>query len=789
MSNLADIISQKREDSDPETNSFDEADDGFESETPQQHHVEEAPRPPISNPSSSSSIPKIPQRPVKKQTSESSSTPTPVIPKRPTRSQSPIVPPHPKRSESPIIPPRPKKSSESSKKEQSSDETEKTVPDLLKSTIEKIPGIGNLTKDENNEDDNTLKNDKESVPEPSKGEIKPEEIVIPPRPKKSSSSEEETAKPIEESKSTNTPEIPARPTHRPKSKSVKAEEEPKNEEDAQFPEEEKKTPLASTSEESTKADLIVEDNSRDIPVISNDKEKVEEPLTEAKQEDVSESPKDEIVEVSKPVQDIKTESEAFDVSPVEIEDKPGEIITEADVVEHSHDTVKDGSEAPKSIETEADAIEKLEEQPKVEEAKEPKEESPLPKVPQRPSKRPTKITTPSVQEASVTSEDKADNVEESTDDIISKTNEELQNIQAHFSEKKSSTSSIPPRPIKKASTSSSNEIFGLYTSDSQDDSTKPKPKSTKAPPPPVPKKPSSKIAAFQEMLKRNQEQERQQQSQSFQRSERSDSNDSTDRSKFKQNLNGLFALPGMARPGAPMPGMFKQEESESKNDEEETEDEPKEVKQDVRRSRAKGPRGKRTAKVEKIEIPDHRVIKVIDIWSSGLESDAKVTYENTKESETKSDVITDDIDDIELINPVEEKDKVDESLKPNDEDLKGYEKGLKDDTETEVEELETKSTITKEEETPAPSEVKKEDKGYESDNEDVIKDEEDDEEDNVELNPSIQSIKSKGDSIPDASIRSIKSETLELDDDGENDETYEKVETPEAIDEFVDAKE
>ena len=188
MSNLADIISQKREDSDPETNSFDEADDGFESETPQQHHVEEAPRPPISNPSSSSSIPKIPQRPVKKKTSESSPTPTPVIPKRPTRSQSPIVPPHPKRSESPIIPPRPKKSSESSKKEQSSDETEKTVPDLLKSTIEKIPGIGNLTKDENNEDDNTLKNDKESVPEPSKGEIKPEEIVIPPRPKKSSSS-------------------------------------------------------------------------------------------------------------------------------------------------------------------------------------------------------------------------------------------------------------------------------------------------------------------------------------------------------------------------------------------------------------------------------------------------------------------------------------------------------------------------------------------------------------------------------------------------------------------------
>ncbi|KAH3675740.1 hypothetical protein WICMUC_002532 [Wickerhamomyces mucosus] len=138
-------------------------------------------------------------------------------------------------------------------------------------------------------------------------------------------------------------------------------------------------------------------------------------------------------------------------------------------------------------------------------------------------------------------------------------------------------------------------------------------------PPPKPKKPSSKILAFQEMLRKNQEAA----SKSDQGPIPSKGKEtSTNRTAFKNSLNGLFALPGLAQPGS-LPKAYRAEtEDKSTNDgqsEKEKTKEDEEELQDVRKSRARAPRGRRLPKAatETLIVEDKRTIKVFNIFSSG----------------------------------------------------------------------------------------------------------------------------------------------------------------------------
>ncbi|AQZ09976.1 AIM21 (YIR003W) [Zygosaccharomyces parabailii] len=135
--------------------------------------------------------------------------------------------------------------------------------------------------------------------------------------------------------------------------------------------------------------------------------------------------------------------------------------------------------------------------------------------------------------------------------------------------------------------------------------------------PPVPKKPSSRIFAFQEMLRKQQMEEMQ--SSRNQVPERADNQSGSspetlqqpsvpqrphrpvneERSKFANNLNGLFALPGMSPMGGGLPPSFAKKLSPSTEENKDMKPTPS-----VRQPRARGPRGRKlpssVAAVEKV---------------------------------------------------------------------------------------------------------------------------------------------------------------------------------------------
>ena len=126
---------------------------------------------------------------------------------------------------------------------------------------------------------------------------------------------------------------------------------------------------------------------------------------------------------------------------------------------------------------------------------------------------------------------------------------------------------------------------------------------TKKRAPPVPKKPSSRIAAFQEMLQKKQLEQLQgpkpqhtlkQEVAESQRSKHGD-----EKAQFRQNLNALFTIPG-----APAPAGVAKTPSEIPTGESTNEDKKEKTLPDVRQKRARGPRGRKlpskVATVEKV---------------------------------------------------------------------------------------------------------------------------------------------------------------------------------------------
>ncbi|CCE94179.1 Aim21p TDEL_0H03200 [Torulaspora delbrueckii] len=126
---------------------------------------------------------------------------------------------------------------------------------------------------------------------------------------------------------------------------------------------------------------------------------------------------------------------------------------------------------------------------------------------------------------------------------------------------------------------------------------------TKKRAPPVPKKPSSRIAAFQEMLQKKQLEQLQgpkpqhtlkQEVAESQRSKHGD-----EKAQFRQNLNALFTIPG-----APAPAGVATTPSEIPTGESTNEDKKEKTLPDVRQKRARGPRGRKlpskVATVEKV---------------------------------------------------------------------------------------------------------------------------------------------------------------------------------------------
>ncbi|KAL3232972.1 Altered inheritance of mitochondria protein 21 [Nakaseomyces bracarensis] len=156
-------------------------------------------------------------------------------------------------------------------------------------------------------------------------------------------------------------------------------------------------------------------------------------------------------------------------------------------------------------------------------------------------------------------------------------------------------------------------------------------------PPPVPKKPSSRIAAFQEMLQKQQEKQ-------FEKPipEDDDSNESIPkneaRSKFVNNLNGLFALPGMVPGGVPPPALAKKIQDPQTRPKDDSDRKATSGLSDVRHGRARGPRGRKlpskVSATEKVEVKEvGNDIEVFTTW--------RLKIGNTDE---KDDYTGDDID-------------------------------------------------------------------------------------------------------------------------------------------------
>lgn len=143
-------------------------------------------------------------------------------------------------------------------------------------------------------------------------------------------------------------------------------------------------------------------------------------------------------------------------------------------------------------------------------------------------------------------------------------------------------------------------------------------------PPPVPKKPSSRIAAFQQML-----QQQQGQHQEFAaRREVSDSDRPSpdhNRAQFAQNLNGMFGMPGMMGNASQLPpalakklGVVQETSSSNTQDEEEIAEAKSPQPKKNRGRRSKGPQKRlptKVSNVEKVEAKSVFEISVSKTWS------------------------------------------------------------------------------------------------------------------------------------------------------------------------------
>ncbi|KQC43206.1 hypothetical protein AB282_01477 [Saccharomyces cerevisiae] len=149
-------------------------------------------------------------------------------------------------------------------------------------------------------------------------------------------------------------------------------------------------------------------------------------------------------------------------------------------------------------------------------------------------------------------------------------------------------------------------------------------------PPPVPKKPSSRIAAFQEMLQKQQQQDLHNNGNSSATTasadiakKHTDSSITSDTTKadFTSKLNGLFALPGMVNPGQLPPSLEKKlssPDTESKLGPQDQSQAKTGPLGGTRRGR--GPRGRKlpskVASVEKIEEDDNtNKIEIFNNWN------------------------------------------------------------------------------------------------------------------------------------------------------------------------------
>lgn len=150
--------------------------------------------------------------------------------------------------------------------------------------------------------------------------------------------------------------------------------------------------------------------------------------------------------------------------------------------------------------------------------------------------------------------------------------------------------------------------------------------------PPVPKKPSSRIAAFQQMLQKQQLEQLQAAVPSRSRNS-SPSADagagkpltssgaalSEDRAQFSKNLGALFANPGMIPGGLPT-GAPRKDVQNSPSPEDESAKSAEKATSDVRQRRARGPRGRKlptnVANVEQVKTEHgHNVIELFHVWT------------------------------------------------------------------------------------------------------------------------------------------------------------------------------
>lgn len=172
--------------------------------------------------------------------------------------------------------------------------------------------------------------------------------------------------------------------------------------------------------------------------------------------------------------------------------------------------------------------------------------------------------------------------------------------------------------------------------------------------PPVPKKPSSRIFAFQEMLRKQQMGEMQ--SSRNQVSERADNQSvsspetlqqpsvpqrphrpvNEERSKFANNLNGLFALPGMSPMGGGPPLSFAKKLSPSAEENKDMKPTP-----NVRQPRARGPRGRKlpsnVAAVEKVSSESKtNEIEIFKTWKTVMLKPVELSDNNIQELSQES---------------------------------------------------------------------------------------------------------------------------------------------------------
>lgn len=182
-------------------------------------------------------------------------------------------------------------------------------------------------------------------------------------------------------------------------------------------------------------------------------------------------------------------------------------------------------------------------------------------------------------------------------------------------------------------------------------------------PPRVPKKPSSKIAAFQQILE--QQQAANMAPQVPTRRPKGEMPPSRVNSAFSQNLNGLFAgipLPGMAPGGDPVAALKARKSVDESTSVEEA---PADVSTDSRRSRARGPRGRKlpssvkdhvqvndetlgnTRKIAvqslwkySFKAPESEPLREEDISNSGCESETQAAED--AESQSRTNIAHDD---------------------------------------------------------------------------------------------------------------------------------------------------